>query len=540
MGREYIEKRYNIIGLTSIETFSSIKGGMNGNCKDVYFLRVSGANGTFAEDVASMDAVQTARMRSGQGIYNRVGAFPRNIDGDRAACCMECYQKWLDTGREVLYTPRCGESAGVGELLSAACKKVLTIYRSCSPGLNDCMEKNFVVKLLFWLDELAFGYLRGWDPRCSMKFVAQGVVKQQEYFFCYFLTLLGVDVLLLQNEVDIEEKLDALQLSRQVVLGEKKAVALENYDSLKQASGATLSGMGKANSGRVSQGMGKADAGAPSRGMGQADSGRESQESAQAHRGCAMPRVVLPPRRQKASIGGVDLGDNPKADYLPGENQKAGCVPVGSPAMGSGRVPGRTAPPGKRDLRELNFEELALRASSVVMIAIHDRRGEVIGSGSGIMIGRQGYILTNDHVARGGNYYSVRIENDENMYRTDEIIKYNSLLDLAVIRIDRTLQPLPVYRGRNPLVRGQKVVAIGSPLGLFNSVSDGIISGFRRVKDVDMIQFTAPTSHGSSGGAVLNMYGEVIGISTAGFDRGQNINLAVGYESIRLFIKGFR
>ncbi len=540
MGREYIEKRYNIIGLTSIETFSSIKGGMNGNCKDVYFLRVSGVNGTFAEDVASMDAVQTARMRSGQGIYNRVGAFPRNIDGDRAACCMECYQKWLDTGREVLYTPRCGESAGGGELLSAACKKVLTIYRSCSPGLNDCMEKNFVVKLLFWLDELAFGYLRGWDPRCSMKFVAQGVVKQQEYFFCYFLTLLGVDVLLLQNEVDIEEKLDALQLSRQVVLGEKKAVALENYDSLKQASGATLSGMGKANSGRVSQGMGKADAGAPSRGMGRADSGRESQESAQADRGCAMPRVVLPPRRQKASIGGVDLGDNPKADYLPGENQKAGCVPVGSPAMGSGRVPGRTAPPGKRDLRELNFEELALRASSVVMIAIHDRRGEIIGSGSGIMIGRQGYILTNDHVARGGNYYSVRIENDENMYRTDEIIKYNSLLDLAVIRIDRTLQPLPVYRGRNPLVRGQKVVAIGSPLGLFNSVSDGIISGFRRVKDVDMIQFTAPTSHGSSGGAVLNMYGEVIGVSTAGIDEGQNINLAVGYEFINTFIQGFQ
>ena len=393
---------------------------------------------------------------------------------------------------------------------------------------------------MFWLDELDFGYLRGWDPRCSMKFVAQGVVKQQEYFFCYFLTLLGVDVLLLQNEVDIEEKLDALQLSRQVVLGEKKAVALENYDSLKQASGATLSGMGKANSGRVSQGMGKADAGAPSRGMGQADSGRESQESAQAHRGCAMPRVVLPPRRQKASIGGVDLGDNPKADYLPGENQKAGCVPVGSPAMGSGRVPGRTAPPGKRDLRELNFEELALRASSVVMIAIHDRRGEVIGSGSGIMIGRQGYILTNDHVARGGNYYSVRIENDENMYRTDEIIKYNSLLDLAVIRIDRTLQPLPVYRGRNPLVRGQKVVAIGSPLGLFNSVSDGIISGFRRVKDVDMIQFTAPTSHGSSGGAVLNMYGEVIGVSTAGIDEGQNINLAVGYEFINTFIQGFQ
>ena len=54
-----------------------------------------------------------------------------------------------------------------------------------------------------------------------------------------------------------------------------------------------------------------------------------------------------------------------------------------------------------------------------------------------------------------------------------------------------------------------------------------------------MIQFTAPTSPGSSGGAVLNMYGEVIGISTAGIDKGQNINLAVGYENILMFAKGF-
>lgn len=108
-----------------------------------------------------------------------------------------------------------------------------------------------------------------------------------------------------------------------------------------------------------------------------------------------------------------------------------------------------------------------------------------------------------------------------------------------MIRIDRRLHPLPVFKGNPPLVRGQKVVAIGSPLGLFNSVSDGIISGFRTIRDVDMIQFTAPISHGSSGGAVLNMFGEVIGISTAGIDDGQNINLAMGYEVINMFIQGF-
>ena len=59
------------------------------------------------------------------------------------------------------------------------------------------------------------------------------------------------------------------------------------------------------------------------------------------------------------------------------------------------------------------------------------------------------------------------------------------------------------------------------------------------INDVDMIQFTAPISQGSSGGALLNMYGEVIGISTAGIDEGQNINLAMGYEGIRMFVQGF-
>ncbi len=188
--------------------------------------------------------------------------------------------------------------------------------------------------------------------------------------------------------------------------------------------------------------------------------------------------------------------------------------------------------------RTKTYEELALLSSSVVLIAIHNQGGEIIGTGSGIMISADGFILTNNHVASGGVYYSVKIEEDDQAYYTDEIVKYNSDLDLAIIRIDRQLAPLPVYDGRDKLVRGQQVVAIGSPLGLFNSISDGIIAGFRTIDRVDMIQFTAPISHGSSGGAVLNMYGEVIGISTAGFDDGQNINLAMGYECIRMFAKG--
>ena len=90
-----------------------------------------------------------------------------------------------------------------------------------------------------------------------------------------------------------------------------------------------------------------------------------------------------------------------------------------------------------------------------------------------------------------------------------------------------------------PLVRGQKVVAIGSPLGLFNSISDGIVSGFREINGIPMIQFTAPISSGSSGGALLDMYGRLVGLITAGFDKGQNLNLAVPSEKIYPFAENF-
>ena len=191
-------------------------------------------------------------------------------------------------------------------------------------------------------------------------------------------------------------------------------------------------------------------------------------------------------------------------------------------------------------VNELSYEELASLASSVVMIAIHDRTGEIVGSGSGIAIGKNGYIVTNCHVVSKGAFFSIRLENDQRAYQTSQVIKYHPQFDLAVIRIQKQLKPIKIYDGRKPLARGQKVVAIGSPLGLFNSISDGIIAGFREVQDRgEMIQFTAPISEGSSGGAVLNMYGELIGISTAGIDRGQNINLAVSYKEIKMFVGGF-
>ena len=131
------------------------------------------------------------------------------------------------------------------------------------------------------------------------------------------------------------------------------------------------------------------------------------------------------------------------------------------------------------------------------------------------------------------------MEEETDVFYTNELIKYHQDYDLAILRMEKHRKPIPISRGVKKLVRGQKVVAIGSPLGLFNSVSNGIISGFRDMETVSMIQFTAPVSHGSSGGALLDMYGDLIGIITAGFDDGQNLNLAVDYQTIFQFARSF-
>lgn len=185
---------------------------------------------------------------------------------------------------------------------------------------------------------------------------------------------------------------------------------------------------------------------------------------------------------------------------------------------------------------DYSCEVLSLLSDSVVMIKVHNEKGEVVSGGSGVVISDRGYILTNLHVVAGGNRFGVYFENDDKEYMTHQIIKYHQAFDIALIQVEREVKALRL--SPKALVRGQKVVAIGSPLGLFNTISEGIVSGFRSFEDVDMVQFTAPISNGSSGGALINMQGELVGITTAGF-QGQNLNLAVPSAYLKLFAGGF-
>ena len=144
---------------------------------------------------------------------------------------------------------------------------------------------------------------------------------------------------------------------------------------------------------------------------------------------------------------------------------------------------------------------------------------ELVGKGSGIIISEDGYIITNAHVV-SDVAYKVVLE-DETEYPA-ELIGSDSKTDLAVLKIRATGLNAAVLGDSGETYVGESVVAIGNPAGLTNSVTKGIVSAIGREIRADnnsfrmeCIQTDAAISPGNSGGALVNMYGQVIGITSS-------------------------
>jgi serine protease Do len=149
--------------------------------------------------------------------------------------------------------------------------------------------------------------------------------------------------------------------------------------------------------------------------------------------------------------------------------------------------------------------------------------------GSGFIISRDGYIVTNHHVIKDADQIKV-ILHDKQEYDAS-IIGTDPMTDLALIKVDtKDLQPLKFGRSRDAEI-GSWVVAIGSPFGLEQTVTAGIISAKGRILGSgpydDFIQTDASINPGNSGGPLVNMDGEVIGINTAIVRSGQGIGFAI-------------
>lgn len=150
--------------------------------------------------------------------------------------------------------------------------------------------------------------------------------------------------------------------------------------------------------------------------------------------------------------------------------------------------------------------------------------------GSGFIIDREGYILTNNHVVEKASSIKVKLS-DEKEYDAS-VVGRDSKTDIALIKINAK-QGLPavVFGDSDKLEVGDWVVAIGNPFGLEHTVTAGIVSAKGRVIGAgpydDFIQTDASINPGNSGGPLLNLKGEVVGINTAMFSGGQGIGFAI-------------
>jgi hypothetical protein len=158
-----------------------------------------------------------------------------------------------------------------------------------------------------------------------------------------------------------------------------------------------------------------------------------------------------------------------------------------------------------------------------------------VAMGSGFFVAPN-IIATNYHVVEGATEAFCFSNNSDKTYHIEGYLAVDRAVDLILLQVSNlTREPLPF--SSSTVSPGQKIYVIGSPKGLPATISDGIVSGMRDFDNYKLIQMTAPISPGSSGGPVLNQYGELIGISVSQLTEGQNLNFAIPKSYLELLLQ---
>jgi hypothetical protein len=169
----------------------------------------------------------------------------------------------------------------------------------------------------------------------------------------------------------------------------------------------------------------------------------------------------------------------------------------------------------------LSPADIALRAlPAIVTIRTENSLG------TGFVLRSDGWIATNLHVIVGGPHLKVTLRGDREL-DVVEVLAASAEHDLAVVRVDARDLPVLSLGDSDAMRAGDAVVAIGNPMGLEDTVSNGLVSARRKVDDTEILQISAPIAPGSSGGPIFNERGEVIGIATAVLMEGQNLNFGM-------------
>jgi len=249
--------------------------------------------------------------------------------------------------------------------------------------------------------------------------------------------------------------------------------------------------------------------------------------------------VLVIPRNQILKVAKTDSAE-PAAKKVASQRVVVETDPKPDPATSELTAPG--------------FYSVAGRALPVrVVRELVNQLGEAVvqvrtpsGLGSGFIINADGFLMTNFHVIEGETQISVEVyhqtggELERKSYKQVRIIAINKFADLALLKIEDKDAPKFKYvflGNADALAVGESVFAIGSPLGLERTVTEGILSTKTRPMGGDLyLQTTTQINPGNSGGPLFNMRGEVVGITNMKITFGEGLGFAIPVESVKHFL----
>jgi tetratricopeptide (TPR) repeat protein len=171
---------------------------------------------------------------------------------------------------------------------------------------------------------------------------------------------------------------------------------------------------------------------------------------------------------------------------------------------------------------------------AVVTVIVYDINQKVANIGSGFFIDQYGHLITNYHVLDGR--YTARVKTaDGSTYPIKLIVADSKETDLVKVQVDIPSKKFKWVKTADRLPSiAEQILVVGSPMGLEQTVSEGIVSSIREIPTVgEFFQMSAPISPGSSGSPVIDLQGNVVGVATFQMVRGQNLNFAVSVKSVR-------
>jgi hypothetical protein len=256
-------------------------------------------------------------------------------------------------------------------------------------------------------------------------------------------------------------------------------------------------------------------------------------------RGRMILRAVLPLMTFIVTIQALNAYHRPNSDVnrkQPAVVKKSVDAPRSIEAAPQEKSPLEAAPAsvgnvtgGSQDVSSI-YKQIG---PSVVVVQRYDEKKQKTGIGTGFFMSSGGNVVTNHHVLRGAVSADIRVSSGK-VYPVRNVLAEDPENDLIMVSVEippYEVQPLSV-RASLPAI-GERVVVIGSPMGLDQTVSDGIVSAIRELQGSRrVIQITAPISPGSSGSPVVNMKGDVVAVACALLANGQNLNFGIPSERV--------